>query len=61
MNEPKEIYMFQKEIIIRKTPMVKNSEDAWIVDESYEEITYGGVVKEWFEDENGVELEMEEI
>lgn len=60
MEQPKEIYMLRIHAVIYKTPMIQNSEGKWTRDESYEEITDEVTVREWFEDENGVEIEMEE-
>ena len=60
MEQPKQIFKFEKEVIIRKTPMVLNSDGSWELSESYVEIHYDRIAKEWFEDENGVEVEMEE-
>lgn len=60
MDEPKEIYMFSTHVVTYKTPMIQNSEGGWTRDESYEEIISEIISIEWFEDENGTKLIMEE-
>ena len=60
MDEPKEIYMFRIHAVTYKVPMVQDSEGKWTRDESYEEIINEVTIKEWFENENGEEMIMEE-
>lgn len=61
MEQPKQIFKFEKYVEIVKIPMVQKEDGTWEEDRKEADMHFDEMVREWFEDENGVELEMEEI
>lgn len=61
MDKPKKIYLLQKTTTITKTLLIEHSDGSYTESQSPvdTDVTYDGVVKEWFEDENGIEVIME--